>query len=118
MLLHNIALSLVPAVSCALPSSPANGSIEAYNSTQVGTEIQFHCDEGFIPTEWRTAQCQQNGTWTPEPTLLNCSVGMHFKNTTDARCSDAAHINMMSQHINFSMLSRYNYTTCCIVLRA
>ena len=64
-------------VSCAPPFPPANGSIEAYNSTQVGIKVQFHCDEGYIPTEWKTAQCQRNGTWTQKPSVLNCTVGKY-----------------------------------------
>jgi len=63
------------AVGCGHPSPPANGTIEPYSSTQVGAEVQYHCDEGHTPREWRTSQCQENGSWAPDPALDNCALG-------------------------------------------
>ena len=63
------------AVSCDRPSPPANGAIEPYSSIQEGAEVQYHCDEGHTSREWRTSQCQENGTWAPDPALLNCTFG-------------------------------------------
>ena len=63
-------------VSCGHPSPSVSGTIEPYNSTQEGAEVQYHCDEGYTPREWRTSQCQENGTWAPDPALLNCALGV------------------------------------------
>ena len=63
-------------VSCGNPFPPANGIIEHYSRTQVGSEVQYRCSEGYTPREWRTSLCQENGMWTPDPALLNCSTGV------------------------------------------
>ena len=68
--------TLPNAVSCGCPSPPANGTIEPYSSTQEGAVLQFHCDEGHTPREWMTSQCQESGSWMPDPALLNCTIGM------------------------------------------
>ena len=74
--------SNIHTASCGHPSPPANGTIESYNSTQEGTEIQFHCNEGHIPREWMTSQCQENGSWTPDPVQWNCTKHLPGLNTT------------------------------------
>ena len=61
-------------VNCSSPIRPINGTIEAYNCTQVGAVIQFHCNKRYIPTKWRTAECQLNGTWAPDPAQLICTL--------------------------------------------
>ena len=40
-------------------------------STEEGAQIQFHCDEGYTPSQWNTSQCT-NTTWSPDPLLLHC----------------------------------------------
>ena len=72
-------LFLQPVVSCGHPFPPANGTIELYSSTQEGAEVQYHCDEGHTPREWRTSHCQENGTWAPDPALLDCTFGKFCK---------------------------------------
>ena len=64
-------------VTCSSPTHPINGSIEPYNCTQAGAVIQFHCDKGFVPQKWRTAECQLNGTWAPDPAQLICKRKPH-----------------------------------------
>ena len=63
------------AVGCGRPFPPVNGIIEPYSSTQEGAEIQYHCEEGHTPREWKTSQCQENGMWAPDP-LLICTIGI------------------------------------------
>ena len=57
--------------SCSHPSAPVNVSIEEYRSPEEGTQIQFHCDEGYTPSQWNMSQCIIT-TWTPDPQLLHC----------------------------------------------
>ena len=33
-------------------------------------------DESHTPREWRTSQCLENGSWAPDPALLNCALGV------------------------------------------
>ena len=60
-------------VNCSTPTNPVSGTIEPYNCTQAGAVIQFHCNKTYAPTEWRTAECQLNGSWTPDPAQLICT---------------------------------------------
>ena len=64
-------ISLPPA-GCSAPLAPVSGSIEEYSSTDEGAEIQFHCHDGYTPTEWKTSHCL-NSTWSPDPLVLECS---------------------------------------------
>ena len=72
--LMSILYTIYNAVGCGRPFPPANGTIELYSSTQEGAETQFHCDEGHTPREWKTSQCQENRSWTPDP-LLTGTIG-------------------------------------------
>ncbi|CAI8024315.1 Sushi, von Willebrand factor type A, EGF and pentraxin domain-containing protein 1 [Geodia barretti] len=56
---------------CRAPSSPVNGSIEEYRSTEEGAEIQFHCHDGYTPNGWMSSQCL-NSSWSPHPMDLVC----------------------------------------------
>ena len=49
--------SYPPLAGCRAPSSPVNGSIEEYSSTEEGEEIQFHCHDGYTPNEMMSSQC-------------------------------------------------------------
>ena len=60
-------------VNCGTPTRPDSGTIEPYNCTQVGANIQFHCNKSYAPTKWSTAEYQLNGTWTPDPARLICT---------------------------------------------
>jgi hypothetical protein len=56
---------------CKAPSSPVNGSIGEYRSTEEGAEIQFHCHDGYTPNERMSSQCL-NSSWSPHPIDLVC----------------------------------------------
>ena len=64
-------------VTCSPPTHPINGTIEPYNCTEAGAVIQFHCNKNYAPTKWRTAECQLNGSWAPDPAQLICTHNPH-----------------------------------------
>ena len=49
-------LNPLPA-GCSAPSSPVNGSIVEYWSTEEGAEIQFQCHDGYHPNQSTTSHC-------------------------------------------------------------
>ena len=55
---------------CNVPSSPLNGSINAYNSTEEGAVVQF---QGLNEEKWTTSQCVHT-SWLPDPMDKNCSL--------------------------------------------
>jgi len=61
-------------VDCRMPNHPMNGSVEPPQSTLGGSMIQFGCDPGFIPADRMMTTCTLNGTWSPDPGILVCSV--------------------------------------------
>ena len=48
-----------------------NGSVDNV-TTELGGRITFRCNDGFIPSEVMTAECQTTG-WSQDPALLECS---------------------------------------------
>ena len=80
-------------VNCTTPTHPINGTIEPYDFTQVGAIIQFHCNKSYAPTKWRTAECQLNGTWAPDPARLICT----FKRSNDSQSIDGENISSTHQ---------------------
>ena len=60
-------------VSCGDPTPPSNGSIGDYESTAEGTEVNYQCDDGFIPRgREMMSTCLENRTWSPDPAELEC----------------------------------------------
>ncbi len=59
-------------VSCGVPAPPRNGYIETYNSTTVGAQIAFQCNQSYLPLPVVTAICDESGMWMPVPGDLDC----------------------------------------------
>ena len=61
------------AVSCGLPELPtaANDTVVDVDSTHEGSTVTFLCADG---EETLSIKCMRNGSWTPEPSEINCSV--------------------------------------------
>ena len=63
-------------VNCTTSTLPNNGTIEAYIQQLLHTcrgSDPVHCNKNYIPIKWRTAECQLNGTWAPDPAQLICT---------------------------------------------
>ena len=60
-------------VSCGLPElpTPANDTVVDVDSTHEGSTVTFLCADG---EETLSIKCMSNGSWTPEPSEINCSV--------------------------------------------
>ncbi|XP_065826820.1 sushi, von Willebrand factor type A, EGF and pentraxin domain-containing protein 1-like isoform X2 [Oscarella lobularis] len=55
------------AVHCPLLPRPMNGA-KSTNRTSIGTELRFHCYEGYILNGTSNVTCLSNGSWSgPEP---------------------------------------------------
>ena len=78
-------LFLHPA-NCGDPSVPRNGSIEAYQNTNEGTEIFFRCGPGYIPAGRTRAVCAADGMWNPDPATA-CTCKSTHSLEKEYRCS-------------------------------
>ena len=45
----------------------------ASNFTTKDSILIYHCSEGYIPADLKTAVCYHNGSWIPDPTNLKCT---------------------------------------------
>ena len=74
-------VNFLPPVNCEMPTLPANGSIENFQSisTVGGAQIVFRCNERFVPAGNITATCvspdriSAMGIWNPNPANLVCN---------------------------------------------
>ena len=66
------------AVSCGLPElpTPANDTVVDVDSTHEGSTVTFLCADGEQREQTLeiSIRCMRNGSWTPEPSEINCSV--------------------------------------------
>ena len=63
-----------PTVSCIAPPVPTNAHISFQSSSVYieGTKVTFQCDN--VSHAALTSVCQANGSWTPSPSELVCSL--------------------------------------------
>ena len=64
-------ISPIPA-GCGEPGTPINGSLSQFESAEVGAEVTYQCNTGFIPAAPQVSTCAHNRTWTPDPAQLVC----------------------------------------------
>jgi len=43
-----------------------------YESAEVGAEVTYWCNAGFIPAALQMSVCDEDRTWTPDPAQLVC----------------------------------------------
>ena len=55
-----------------MPSTPGNGSLVQFESAEVGAEVTYQCNPGFIPAAPQLSVCAQDRTWSPDPSQLVC----------------------------------------------
>uniref|UniRef100_A0A3Q1GMU0 Sushi domain-containing protein n=1 Tax=Acanthochromis polyacanthus TaxID=80966 RepID=A0A3Q1GMU0_9TELE len=70
-----MALLLLAAVSCGVPSAPANGGVLAADYS-VGTRVTYFCNSGYrlSSKELTTTVCQPDGTWSNHNKIPRCIV--------------------------------------------
>ena len=66
----------LPSASCGDLTPPSSGSIGDYESTAEGAEVNYQCDDGFIPRGEMMSTCLANRTWSPDPAELECTPSM------------------------------------------
>lgn len=61
------------AVSCGVPSAPANGGVLATDYS-VGTRVTYFCNSGYrlSSKELTTTVCQPDGTWSIHNKIPRC----------------------------------------------
>uniref|UniRef100_A0A3Q2GRD7 Sushi domain-containing protein n=1 Tax=Cyprinodon variegatus TaxID=28743 RepID=A0A3Q2GRD7_CYPVA len=74
---HVLKMVLLPplAVSCGVPSAPANGGVLAADYS-VGTRVTYFCNSGYrlSSKELTTTVCQPDGTWSNHNKIPRCIV--------------------------------------------
>ena len=68
-------LNISSSVDCGPPPAPRNVSLESYTNTTEGSVVFYSCDPGLVPERRMMSLCTGSG-WSPNPAVLNCSVGM------------------------------------------
>ena len=67
-------MSLYHQADCGEPSVAIGVEVISLLSTIEGSEIMYQCGSGFHPQAMViTAVCGNNGLWSPDPTLQNCT---------------------------------------------
>ena len=66
-------------MNCSDPTAPGNGSIENYQNTTEGAEIQFGCNPQYSPAGRMMAVCTQDGRWDPDPATLVCTGELNLQ---------------------------------------
>ena len=62
-------------VDCGAPPTLASGVVvEAYNSTAVNSDILFQCQRSGLVPSYRSATCESNGRWSPDPSQVECRM--------------------------------------------
>lgn len=65
---------LTPAVSCGMPTAPANGGVLAADYS-AGTRAAYFCSEGFrlSSKEVTSTVCQADGLWSNHNKIPRCT---------------------------------------------
>ena len=76
---------VTPTVDCGAPQFTCDNSNVSvnYSSTLEGSNLQFSCVEGYLPSDVFTATCHPNGSWVPDPISHLCTTAASGK-THDA----------------------------------
>jgi hypothetical protein len=53
---------------------PTNGVIVRYPDTRVGTNVTFHCIDGYRPAATMNSTCNEFGIWIPLPEEHVCTL--------------------------------------------
>ena len=63
-------------IVCGAPSPPVNGHIvgNVLNVSEVGTMIQYRCNDGLSPVGNLLSQCSSGGMWSPNPAEIKCAA--------------------------------------------
>ena len=74
---------------CIAPPSPWNGSVQANNRCLYaeGDMVNCQCLSGLSPADVMIATCTMEGSWMPDPQLLNRSSTTEDTSTTSASTS-------------------------------
>ena len=68
-------------IGCPDLKAPADGSVH-YTSSDVGSQANYSCNEGYTLVGMSTRFCQNDGTWSGQPPLCqsgrkNCTCVIH-----------------------------------------
>ena len=72
---------VTPTVDCREPQFTRDNTIISvnYSSTLEGSNLQFSCVEGYLPSDVFIATCHPNGSWVPDPTSHTCTIATSGK---------------------------------------
>ena len=59
-------------VHCPPPIVGLNVIVEGYSSGLLGSQINYYCQPGLLPSERMVTICGNDGYWSPNPTELSC----------------------------------------------
>ena len=67
-----------PTVDSGAPQfTRCNSNISVnFSSTLEGSNLQFSCVEGYLPSDVISATCHSNGSWVPDPTSHMCTTAV------------------------------------------
>ena len=66
-----ISCSPVSPIDCRTPT-PVNGVIHEYNSTTVGSEVFYQCQQRGLTPSVPSSVCGEGERWSPDPSQVVC----------------------------------------------
>ena len=61
-----------PTDQCSYPTVDPSVRVESYSSRVEGSQVTYFCQPGLVPSERKVATCMSDGSWSPDPSHLEC----------------------------------------------
>ena len=92
---------------CGPPPFLLNGALN-YQNTMEGSEVHYHCRDGFTLEGRMTSVCEENGSWNPTP-ICTPQTGMHttYYLTLQKHMSSQYHLWYLLTESNICMMYSY-----------